>query len=395
MAKRRNRHGEGSVAEVRPGVWRVWISLGRDPVTGRRRRITQTVTAETREDAIRALERLRAKAERGRVAAPSSRMTVRELMEEWLQACATSGVSDSTLWTYQRRTKQVVKRLGTVRVRDLTRPFLQQWIADLYREGYSHRSVAWLRSALNGALNLAVDRGLIPYNPLTGLRARTAQLPRPEIPSEDEVREFLEMARKSSWYLPIRIMVATGMRRGEVLGLRWRDLDWDQRTITVAGAVVYARTREGTKIWWQSPKTDAGRRVIYVDDDETWRLLREQQATVAEWRKRAGDAWEDHDLVFPNRHSGRPRNPNVLSHAVYDLTRGTSLEGRLWVHMLRHVHASTLLALGWPVSEVSRRLGHRSPAITMQVYAHAVPGQQERLARELGTMPPGLRDANK
>lgn len=385
MGKRRRR-GDGSIVEVGPGRWRLFVDLGRDPVTGRRRRISRTVEAASREEALRKLERLRIEAEhRGMPMAPAN-MTVADWIEEWLRLCRAMGLSPVTLYTYASNARAaILPALGHIRLRQLERAHIQRWVASMVEAGYKPTSIAHRRSVLRAALQAAVDQGLIPVNPADRVRIPQAGESRPKVLSPEELRKFLDAAKGSPWYLPIRLIVATGMRRGEVLGLRWRDIDWDapalhvRQTVVIvsAGGTIRPTVRPATK-------TKAGARTIYLDDRELLALLRRHRQEQRRQRLQMGPAWRDHDLVFC-RPNGEPYSPNRFTMAVSRIAERAGLEGKVWAHALRHTHASTLLAIGWPITEVAHRLGHASPAVTASIYSHAIPDLQARLVKELGT----------
>jgi integrase len=163
------------------------------------------------------------------------------------------------------------------------------------------------------------------------------------------------------------LLVSTGMRRSEALGLRFADIDWSDRQITIRQVVIEhdgkCSLREGTN-------SVAGSHTISLDP-EVVAALRKQQARVAEWRLKIGRFWKDNDLVFPDPASGGPRAPATIIRAF---TRAASRAG--WpartspVHGLRHAAASLALAGGVDLAAISRRLGHSSTQVTARIYLH-------------------------
>src|SRR5690606_25669282 len=182
-------------------------------------------------------------------------------------------------------------------------------------------------------------------------------------------------AKASKWWLPILVAAATGMRRGEVLGLRWRDLDLDAGVAYVRQTVVQA---DGRPVIREQPKTARSRRQVFLDDTLV-QLLRDHRRRQAERRLRAGSNWRDHDLVFCTDR-GEPLEPARLSKAFSAYARKAGVPG-VRFHDLRHSHVSALLAAGWPITAVAERVGHASPNVTAQIYAHALPGLQRSLLR--------------
>jgi len=190
---------------------------------------------------------------------------------------------------------------------------------------------------------------------------------------------ILSEARSSRWGLAILLAAHTGMRAGEILALKWEDIDWESGTLEVKRTVIY-KTGSGVSIQ-DHPKTPSSRRTVVLDD-YLLRLLRQHRRQQAEERLRLGPRWEDHGLVFP-REDGRPANPSRLQEAIWRIRRRVDIPW-LRLHDLRHAHASHLLAAGWSPADVAERLGHSTPAITMSIYAHALPGRQRELVRKLG-----------
>jgi integrase len=165
----------------------------------------------------------------------------------------------------------------------------------------------------------------------------------------------------------------TGMRRGEILGLRWIDVDIDHGTL----AVVQARVRGDRAVETTTPKTDRGRRSIDVDPITVNHLKRHRKRQIAD-RLEAGPAWTETDLVF-TRTDGVPLDPDVISQRFNRIVKDAGLR-RIRFHDLRHTQATLWLKSGEPTHVVSRRLGHASEAFTLRQYAHVLPGQQREAA---------------
>ncbi|MGD0121711.1 MAG: site-specific integrase [Candidatus Limnocylindrales bacterium] len=185
-----------------------------------------------------------------------------------------------------------------------------------------------------------------------------------------QVAGFLDFVGSDRLFCLWRVAFFTGMRRGELLGLRWRDVDLDGAALSIQQT--YIRGAEG--LGYGAPKTAKGRRRITLDA-ETVGILRAQKRAQATLRIRAGSIWKDNDLVFA-REDGSPIDPDVVSTQFYRLTARAGLP-RIRLHDIRHTHATLLLMAGVHPKVVSERLGHSSILITLDTYSHVLPGLQE------------------
>jgi integrase len=176
-----------------------------------------------------------------------------------------------------------------------------------------------------------------------------------------------------------RVAAMTGMRRGEVLGLRWVDLDLRDGTLSI----VQARVRGADGVAPTSPKTERGRRLVDIDPTTAALLKRRRKQQIAD-KLEAGPGWIDSDLVF-TRCDGAPLDPDVVSHKFNRIVKEAGLR-RIRLHDLRHTQATLWLKAGVPTYVVSRRLGHASEAFTQEQYAHVLPGQQREAAIEFADL---------
>lgn len=303
-------------------------------------------------------------------------LTVGEYLLGWVERYERSQARKVTT---VRTTKRVVDaylvpRLGSVRLSKLSPAMVANLYADLLedgrtgisgRGGLSPKSVRNIGGILHKALTDAVRDGIIPKNP-----AHDVDLPkwtRPEMHphNEAEVRKFLTVASKDGdplaalWFL----LFATGIRRGELLGLRWQDVDLVEGSITV----VQTRVQSST-VFVSTPKTKSSRRTINIDPHTVTMLalLKNAQEEAAE---RLG-GWTS-DLVATDL-DGKPIRPNRLTERFHKAARNAGLR-EIRVHDARHTHATIQFDNGVPVHVVSRRLGHTSVATTADIYVAKMP----------------------
>jgi integrase len=272
----------------------------------------------------------------------------------------------------------VSERIGDVPLQALTRQQVKACYAEL-ASGLAPKSVHNVHLCLHKALGAAVEDGLLGSNPAD--RAHRLPTDRPELAvwTPQETAAFLRSVNGDRLYGLWRLLVATGMRRGEALGLRWADVDLAGGTV----AIRRQRVRGPDGIGWGSPKTQAGRRVIDVDP-ATVAALRAHRAAQDRERLEWGAAYEAGDLLF-SRENGAPLDPDSVSGFFERHVRRAGLP-RVTLHALRHGHATMMLRQGVPVHVVQRRLGHSNPSVTLSFYAHVLPQQAAEAAARFAAL---------
>lgn len=376
---RRRAYGTGSIQKIRDDYWRIVAPAGKDPATGKRRRIVRYVRGTRRQAEIE-LANLLTKANEGQLPTAPARYTVAELLDEWYEEMAPNW-SHNTRRTRDADVKHLKKLLGHIPVRKLTPADVQRAVTKMREQGYVPSTISNRMAVLKGAVSRAMALGLINHDPLRGVRRPPVRRREHHTPDAQQLAAVLEEALRSSRYGVALLLVArTGLRAGEVMALRWSDVDWDAREIHVRATVIWDKAAQGAVIQPHPKSASSVRRVVL--DDDTMRLLRQHRKRQAEERLRMGPRWQDHGLIFP-RSDGRPACAQNLGNALRDACRRLGVP-EFRVHDLRHAHASHLLAAGWSPVDVAERLGHSSPAVTMSIYAHAIPGRQRELVDKVG-----------
>lgn len=318
-------------------------------------------------------------------------MTVDEYLADWLAATRHrlgDGLSDTGWRDYEVHVRRhIAPGIGEVPLQALSPNQVKAFYAWV-QEGNTSRggrqptpkTVHNIHLTLHRALEDAVHDGVIPRNPASGSRRAPRNSPEMLTWDGDQLRAFLEASADDRLFPVWRLTAMSGMRRGEVLGLRWDDLDTSALTITINRQ--WKRGEQGFVL--APPKTDRGRRTIDIDA-ETVAVLRQWRRSQLEERMAYEGEWHDTDFIF-TRKDGRAHDVDVVSQRFERVIATTELP-RIRYHDLRHTHATLLLLAGVPAHVVSMRLGHRSVAFTLQQYAHVLPQQQadavERLAARL------------
>lgn len=363
MAKRRG-NSEGSVIKRKDGRWAAVITVGAKRVW---------FYGKTRREAVEKLEEAKAQL-KATGCLPSSKLTVGEWLDTWLNEYAKPHVRPTTYERYETLIRVHIKPvLGSVRLKELRSSQLQQFYNEKLAEGLSPRTVRYLHATLHAAFVWAVRDGLLPRNPADTVVPPRITKPNVNPLTIEQVRVLLEAAKDDPLFYPALLLeVSTGLRRGELLGLRWRDVDLDNGVVHVQQSLV--RTSQGPLL--QEPKTARSRRSVLLP------------AFVAEVLKR--QAGEPDAFIFAAE-DGRPLKPDAFSKRFSKFLRKAGLP-HIRFHDLRHTHATLLLNQGVAAKVIQERLGHSTIAVTMDIYSHLLPGLQEDAAARIDRLLPKKRD---
>jgi len=307
----------------------------------------------------------------------STRTTFKEFMQYWLDSVEPS-IRSNTIRQYAYVVNNhIPDRLGRVKLLDLRPDMIQVLINMKLDEGLSTRTVELIYAVLRRALNQAVQQGILLRNPIKGVAKPKPKRPEMVTLTDTQVRTLLLAVRGTRYDALYQIAVTTGMRKGEILGLKWGDLDWGNCRLHVQRQLLRI-PNEG--LVFSEPKSKAGRRVIVVGK-ATIDKLRTHQTLQQKERQFAGDRWQESDLIFPST-IGTPMEPrNVIRH-FKDTLREAFLPN-VRFHDLRHTAATLMLQQGTHPKIVQERLGHASISLTLDTYSHVIPTMQEEVAAKI------------
>ena len=298
-------------------------------------------------------------------------------------------ISEKSQQQYEWAIPHIEDGLGAIPLATLDREDVTRWIEALAAGGkLSKRSVQICRTVLRAALSEAVDEGLIPRSPAACVALpRTVAKPVKEKDTvawtERQVDQFLAATADHRWAIAFRLGVLYGLRRSEVLALRWDDLDTEQQTLRIDESLV--ATNEGAA--WGNAKNERSRRTIPIDED-TMRQLATRRAAQAAERLAAGQSWEDNDLIVTTR-TGRLVLPRSYDRALATIVDKAGLP-RLTSHGLRHTAATHMVQKAADVGElraIADLLGHGAE-ILMNTYAHALPDSRSAVVDRIGRRSP-------
>lgn len=379
-------------------AWAIVLDIGRDGA-GRRKQKWHGVKG-TKRDAERELARLMHELNTGAYVEPTNLNLRTYLEDHWLEAYARGQVSPKTFERYAEIVRRhLVPALGGCRLIDLKPLHIQEYYAQALKTGrldgrgaLSARTVLHHHRVLSQALNQAVRWQLIARNPAHAVRPPRVMADELIVPDEATIEALLVATQSTRYFGPVLLAYTTGLRRGEIFGLRWEDVD------LVAGDLRVRRSLQQTRggLEFKQPKTASGRRRITLPTI-TRGLLATHRTSQKRWRLKAGPVYDDQDLVFP-REDGTPWPPNAFTSAFRNFLSRAG-RPRLRFHDLRHAHATVLLRAGVHPKVVSERLGHAKVGITLDVYSHVLPALQdesaERINRAFGAMSSSKPEADQ
>ena len=373
--------------------YQVKIEVGKKR-DGKPKYITKTYAKKKEAEAFK--RKVLEERQQGIVTEPT-KMTVGEYLDKWLEAAARPRLRKVTFDSYKECLRLYIRpALEERRLKSINGLTLQGHYASLLERGLSPRTIRYAHSVINSAFRQAVKWRLIPRNP-----CKDVELPRQEHKemqalSPEEAVAFLNAAKADRLGALFDLAVASGMRPGEYLGLKWSDVDLEVGTVTVQRTLVLGSKGE----WYLSePKTARSRRTIPLPKG-TVEILRKHKTAQAEVRMKAPAEWNDHGFVFTIKR-GQPVNRNNLVkrnfHRILkaaDLGEWIEVDGKdkkrfvpkIRLYDLRHTCATLLLVAGENPKVVSERLGHASISMTLDTYSHVLPTMQEAAAERLESM---------
>jgi integrase len=366
MAKRAN--GEGSIGKAADGRW--WARL---TVDGKRK----VAYGKTRAEAAQKLTQL-LRARDAALPIPSQRQTLADYLKGWLEAIEGT-VRPRTFAEYERLVKRhIIPELGKLPVARLTPQDVERLAAAKRKGGLSPQTVLHVHRALHTALERAARQGLVVRNVVS--LADPPRVPRREtrILTPEESKTLITTAANHEYGALFVVAVTCGLREGELLALRWADVDLGEKpALTVKRSLV----RIQNTLQFAEPKSARSRRRVVLPAAAVAALKR-HRAQQLEARLKLGAAWTEADLVFPDE-LGRPMDATRLLRRYWLPFLEQAGLPRVRLHDLRHTAASLLLAEGIHPKVASETLGHSAIGITMDLYSHTLPTLQEQAAEAM------------
>ena len=366
---------KGHIRKRTKDSWQIVVDGGRG-ANGKRRQVSESVKGPKRNAQAR-LAQLLVELESGVYVKARKDLTVASYLNEWLNGYVAVNCAPRTQESYHFiAEKHVIPEIGNVRLVDLEPRQLQALYSKKRTSGLSTRTVRYVYSLMYQALRQAVRQGVLSRNVAEATDPPKLERKEVAVLEREDVARFLEAASDTPYFALYYVLLHTGMRRGEALGLQWRDVELSLESLGVEAYLSVARSlsKVNGRILLKEPKTKSGRRRIVLSPSCAL-VLRQHQSAEKELRQSLGGTLRDTDFVF-SRGAGEPCDPSTVSKAFAAVVNKAGLS-HMSLHALRHSHATLLLEAGVHPKIVSERLGHSSVRMTLDVYSHRVKGLQE------------------
>ncbi len=372
MSGRRANH-EGSIHKRKDGRWAAVLDLGYQD--GRRKR--KALYGRTKSEVQKKLFATRRALQDG-LPITSERQRLGQFLLRWLEDVARPNLRPRTYIRYREILMcHAIPALGKRPLARIMPQDLQRLYSRKLEEGLAARTVGKVHVVLHRALQDAVRWGLVGRNVCDAVRPPKVHTQEMRALSPDEARQFLAAAQGDPLEALYTLAVTTGLRQGELLGLKWQDVDLEAGQLQVRRTI--ARVN-GQGFVEQEPKSARSRRSISLTPMAVT-TIRQHRARQLQWRLEA-IAWEDNHLIFPNE-VGRPiEAQNLMRRSFYPLLERAELQ-RMRFHDLRHTAATLMLAQGIHPKVVQEMLGHSTVSLTLDTYSHIMPNMQAEAAAKM------------
>lgn len=321
-------------------------------------------------------------------------ITLKKYLEEWLSSYVKINVRTSTYIGYERIIRNhLIPHIGSIKLKALTATKIDELYAHLLQNGradgtggLSKKSVQYTHRVLNEALEHAVKKQLLYFNPIKSI----TNIPKPEkfqatIYNTNELLELLKVAKDSPYELPIALAGICGLRRGECLGLKEDDINFDNKQINISRQLILINKQVIESI----PKSNDSTRIIFAPE-EVLELIKKRIDINRHHREMLGNEYKDHGYIICND-DGSPIRPDYLTKNFSNFIKSKGLK-KIRFHDLRHTCASLMLKSGVAMKTASEILGHSSISITADLYTHVLQDTKQIAANQISNLLFGKKD---
>ncbi|MFJ8452761.1 site-specific integrase [Bacillus paramycoides] len=353
--------------------WLFEVTIKVDPITGKRTRKKKR-GFKTKREAEKTLAILLNDLANETYVEPSN-TTFEEYLSDWFQT-KRKQIGIQTAKGYESYMRyHIVPSLGKYPLSKLTTIIIQKFINSLIDKELSYATIKKIYNILNNSIQKAVNLELIPKNVVTNVELPHATRNEMKVWNIEEVKAFLKVSMDSRYYIAFHLAVTTGMRQGELLGLRWKDVDLERGTVHIKQTL----SHDGKEFLTGAKTTSSIRSITLLSDTVT--ALKKHEAIIMREKLKAGTDYVDHDLIICTCR-GTVLSPRNLLRTFKGLIQKANLPN-IRFHDLRHTHATSLLLEGINPKVVAERLGHSKVSVTLDTYSHVLPNMQKEAADKL------------
>ena len=366
MAKKRG-NNEGTVYKRKDGRWCAQVSLSG-------KRITKY--AKTQRECHDWVREITNKIEHG-MSFDATQLTLERYMESWLTGKDLS-IRQNTARNYRRYAEQnILPVIGKMRLQNILPAHIRQLYLRMQAEGKGSRTIQLVHATLHCALKQAVKERLIGYNPMDAVERPKVETKEFHIFTESQARTFLEAASGHPYEVLFYLALTTGLRKGELLGLMWEDVDWEKGTLRIERQLQQAYSSSAVLV---PTKTRSGRRQIKLGRIGLTMLEAHRQRQEAQ-KTLAGNTWRENGMIFTTGIGTYASQSKVSKEFKQILSENDLPDIRF--HDLRHTSLSLLLDIGTPVNTVQHRAGHSKASVTTDIYGHVMAHSQDAAAENI------------
>ncbi len=380
----------GSIQNRGNNKYFLTISCGYDG-SGRRIRHTRTVEASSPRDAEKKLALFIAEIEKGQYM-DSPKLTFAEFIRKWLEEYAERNLAPKTLLSYRKELEnRIIPALGAIKLNKLKPVHLIQFYNNLCEDGMrkdgkpgglSGKTQLYYHHIISSILKDAVQWQIIENNPAEKVKPPKATKKRIEFYDDIQTAKMLALLDgvELKWKTIVYVALFTGMRKGEIMGLEWQDIDFEKGIINIERTSQYV---SGIGVITKEPKNETSKRVISAPQT-LLQLLKQYKTCQTEQRMKVANLWQESNRLFTTC-NGSPMFPDSISNWFCDFIKENNLP-HITFHGLRHTSASILIDQGLNIKAVSNRLGHANTSTTMNIYAHALKSADKQAADIMDNM---------
>lgn len=369
MAKKRGQN-EGSIRKRKDGTWEARVTVG---ILANGKQQRKSLYGKTRQEVATKMTDLLNNLQKGLITNPTE-MTLDEWMDYYMLEYKKRYVKPTTYINYSVKVNNHIKpAIGQYKLKALRQDIIQKFINSLSDKGLSPSTVEDIYKLLHNAIETAVDDGLIVRNITNKVKLPKKSKPEIKVLTQEQQNAFVEQA-KNTYMGSIYILdLCTGMRLGELLGLKWEDIDFKEKQLHVMRNLRKVKDPDNSEERWHlefgTLKTEASRRTIPLNDTAI-KLLHDVRRQQLQSKLKAGSAYENNDLVFATQ-LGRPLDPTNMRRTFYSICDKIGVKG-LHPHCLRHTFATRGAENDIDVRVMQRFLGHATIQETADTYTHVL-----------------------